>query len=204
MLPLLRVLKRKTHFAWTDNKPYAYGRVADRNLRGERMTCSAYLPELRGEDGYRSTSSIPQQPSAPRRRRVDRREAVGRHDTGRIRIFSRDGVKGSAACVMLMVLFCTLGLICLVGRSRVLDVNNHVQSMANQIEATVLHNEELETQLAVSAAEVNVSYKAVQQGMISSKGVNVIYLTAPENADMILTTQSIGVNSDRLATILGN
>ena len=65
-------------------------------------------------------------------------------------------------------------------------------------------NEELETQLAMSAAEVNVSYQAVQMGMISSKGVNVIYLTAPENADMILSTQSGGVTGERLATILGD
>ena len=56
----------------------------------------------------------------------------------------------------------------------------------------------------MSAAEVNVSYQAVQMGMISSKGVNVIYLTAPENADMILSAQSGGVTGERLATILGD
>ena len=204
MLPLVRIFRRKAHFAWTDMKPYSYGKVAGRNLRGERMTCSAYLPELRGDEGYGYANPIPDQPARPRRRRAERHSAIGRNDTARIRMISRDGVKGSVACVMLAALFCALGLMCLVGRSQVLDTAKRVNDMQSRIESVTRRNEELETQLAMSAAEVNVSYQAVQMGMISSKGVNVIYLTAPENADMILSTQSGGVTGERLATILGD
>ena len=114
MLPLVRIFRRKAHFAWTDMKPYSYGKVADRNLRGERMTCSAYLPELRGDEGYGYANPIPDQPARARRRRAERHSAIGRNDTGRIRMVSRDGVKGSVACVMLAVLFCTLGPVLVV------------------------------------------------------------------------------------------
>ena len=204
MLPLARVFKRKTHFAWDGLKPYSYGKVADKNLRGERMTCSAYVPQMQDDGVYYYANPIPDQPARPRRRRSERRNAVGRQDTGRIRLISRDGMKGTAACVMLAVLVCTLGIASLVGRSQVIEAGKRVSDMQSRIEAVTRRNEELETELAVSAAEVNVSYQAVQMGMISAKGVKVIYLTAPEDANLILSATGSGIVGEHLATILGD
>ena len=62
----------------------------------------------------------------------------------------------------------------------------------------------LETQLAVSASEVNVGYEAVQMGMISAKGVDVIYLSAPESANMKLAGSGTAMTGEYLATILGD
>lgn len=204
MLPFVRIFKRKSHFAWDGLKPHSYGKVADKNLRGERMTCSAYLPMMQDDGAYCYSNPIPDQPARPRRRRADRHAAVGRYDTARIRLVSRDGVKGTAACVMLAVLFVTLGVCSLVGRSQVLETTQRVSDMQARIASVTQRNEELETELAVSAAEVNISYQAVQMGMISAKGVNVIYLTAPEDANLILSTSGTGMAGEYLATILGN
>ncbi|MBQ8653545.1 MAG: hypothetical protein IJ507_01300 [Clostridia bacterium] len=204
MLPLVRLFKRKSHFAWDGCKPYSYGKVADKNIRGERMTCSAYLPQLQDEGVYYYANPIPDQPARPRRRRSERRSAVGTHDTGRIRLISRDGVKGTAACVMLAALVCTLGVATLVGRSRVIEAGKRVSDIQSRIETVTRRNEELETEIAMSEAEVNISYKAVQMGMISAKGADVIYLTAPKDAEMILSASGSGIVGAHLATILGD
>lgn len=204
MLPMARMLKRKSHFAWDGIKPYSYGKVADKNLRGERMTCSAYVPQMQEDGVYYYANPIPDQPARPRRRRAERRNAISSHDTGRIRLVSRDGVKGTLACVILAALVCVLGVVSLVGRSQVIEAGKRVSTVQARIDAVTLRNEELETELAMSAAEVNVSYQAVQMGMISAKGVNVIYLTAPENAELILSSEGSGIVGEHLATILGD
>ena len=204
MLPMARIFKRKSHFAWDGCKPYSYGKVADKNLRGERMTCSAYVPEMLDDGVYYYANPIPDQPARPRRRRSERHAAVGSHDTGRIRLVSRDGIQGTLACTLLAVMICTLGIAGLVGRSQVIEAGKRVSDMQSRIESVTRRNEELETELALCAAEVNVSYKAVQMGMISAKGVNVIYLTAPEDANLILTAGGSGIIGEHLATILGD
>lgn len=201
---MVRLLKRKSHFVWDGNKPHGYAKVADRNLRGERMTCSAYVPQMLDDGVYYYANPIPDQPARPRRRRSERRNAISSRDTGRIRLVSRDGVKGTLACVIMAALVCTLGIACLVGRSQVIEAGKRVNNVQARIDAVSLRNEELETELAVSAAEVNVSYEAVQMGMISAKGVNVIYLTVPENANLILSNSGSGFIGEHLATILGN
>lgn len=201
---MVRLLKRKSHFAWDGNKAHRYGKMTELNRRGERMTCSAYVPEMLDDGVYYYANPIPDQPARPRRRRSERRNAVSSRDTGRIRLVSRDGMKGTLACVVMAALVCTLGIACLVGRSQVIEAGKRVNNVQARIDAVTLRNEELETELAVSAAEVNVSYQAVQMGMISAKGVNVIYLTAPENANLILSGSGSGFVGEHLATILGN
>lgn len=205
MVPFVRLFKRKARFMWQGMKPYDYGKVANKNLRGERMTCSAYVPMMQDDQGaYMPLGSVPDQPARPRRRRADRRPVVSSRDTGRIRAVSRDGMRGTAALMALMMLVCVLGAACLVDYSQVLEAGKRVSRIQDRIDAISLRNEELETELALSAAEVNVSYEAVQLGMISARGVSVIYLTAPENANMIPSASVSGLTGEYLATILGD
>lgn len=205
MVPFVRLFKRKARFMWQGMKPYNYGKVAYQNLRGERMTCSAYVPIMEDDQGaYTPLGSVPDQPARPRRRRAERHPAVSSRDTSRIRAVSRDGVRGTAALMALMLLTCALGAACLVDYSQVLEAGKRVSRIQDRIDAISLRNEELEMELAMSAAEVNVSYQAVQLGMISARGVNVIYLTAPENANMIPSTSANGLTGEYLATILGD
>lgn len=202
MLLIPRVFKRKARFVGEGFKPGDYGKVAARNIRSERMTSSVSLPFMEDATVYDANTM------GVERRRVRRSDkyhpAIGSHDTGRIRPVSRDGLSGAAACVALVCLISLLGVACLVDRSNVIETSKRISSMESRIEEITLINEGMETQLAVSASEVNVGYEAVQLGMISAKGVDVIYLSAPESANMTIANVTTALTSEHLATILGD
>ncbi|MBQ8312472.1 MAG: hypothetical protein IJX84_04625 [Clostridia bacterium] len=203
MLLIPRVFKRKARFVGEGFKPGDYGKVAARNIRSERMTSSVELPFMEDASVFdANTMGVERR----RNRRSDRHhEAVGRHDTGRAPAVGHEGMSGTAACVALVCLIAVLGVTFLVGRSNVIEAGKKANELQQRIEEIGLMNEGLETQLAVSASEVNVGYEAVQMGMISAKGVDVIYLNAPEAANMKLTGgTTAALNGEYLATILGD
>lgn len=205
MLPILRVFKRKARFVSGGVMPGDYGRVAARNIRAERMTSSVELPFM---DDMPSASVYDARTMGVEKKRRQRRSeiyhpAVGTHDTGRIRAVSRDGVNGITACVALVCLFCLLGVACLVDRSNVVEAGKRVAAMEASIEEIELVNEGLGQKLADSSSEIVVGYEAVQLGMIHSRGVDVIYLNAPESA-VLTMPNSNGMGTEYLATILGD
>lgn len=202
MLLIPRVFKRKARFVGQGFVAGDYGKVSARNIRSERMTSSVSLPFMEDDAIYdANTMGVERR----RNRRSDKyHPAVGTHDTGRIPPVSRDGLSGPAACVALVCLISLLGIACLVDRSNVIEAGKRVSTMETRIEEMGLINEGLETQLAVSASEVNVGYEAVQLGMISAKGVDVIYLSAPEAANMTIANVDNTLTGERLATILGD
>ncbi|MBQ7865350.1 MAG: hypothetical protein IJ350_03195 [Clostridia bacterium] len=203
MLLIPRVFKRKARFVGEGFKPGDYGKVAARNIRSERMTSSVELPFMEDTSVFdANTMGVERR----RNRRSDRHhEAVGRNDTGRAPAVGHEGMSGTAACVALVCLIAVLGVTFLVGRSNVIEAGKKANELQQRIEEISLMNEGIETQLAVSASEVNVGYEAVQMGMISAKGVDVIYLNAPEAANMQLTGgATAALNGEYLATILGD
>lgn len=202
MLLIPRVFKRKARFVGEGFKPGDYGKVVARNIRSERMTSSVDLPFMEDASIYDAkTMGVERR----RTRRSDKyHPAIGSHDTGRNRPVSRDGLSGTAACVALVCLISLLGIACLVNRSNVIETSKRISTLESRISEITLVNEGLETQLAVSASEVNVGYEAVQLGMISAKGVDVIYLSAPEAANMSNPNTTASLTSEHLATILGD
>lgn len=202
MLLVPRVFKRRARYVGEGIKPGSYGKVSARNIRSERMTSSVELPFMDGDAIYdASTMGVQRR----RSRRTDRYvPAVGKHDTGRVPPVGREGLSGPAACVALVCLIAVLGTICLVGRSNVIEAGKKAASLESRIEEIGLKNESLEKELALSASEVNVGYEAVQMGMISAKGVDVIYLRAPEAANMQLDAAQNKLSAEYLATILGD
>lgn len=202
MLPIPRVFKRRAHFAGQGYQKGNYIKPAPRALRYERMTSSVDLPFMDEESIYdASTMGTCRQ----RTRRSDKyRPAVGTHDTGRAPAVGHEGMSGPAACVALACLVVVLGVACLVGRSEVIEAGKKANGLQKRIEDVTLSNESLETQLAISASEVNVGYEAVQLGMISAKGVDVIYLSGPDDAVLKLAGTGTSMTSEYLATILGD
>lgn len=202
MMLIPRVFKRKARFVGEGFKPGDYGKVAARNIRSERMTSSVELPFMNAEGIFdANTMGVERR----RNRRSDRHHnAVGRHDTGRVPAVGHEGMSGPAACAALVCLIAVLGVIFLVGRSNVIEVGKKANELQQRIEEIGLINEGLETQLAVSASEVNVGYEAVQMGMISAKGVDVIYLSGPEAAEIKFAGKGTTMTSEYLATILGD
>lgn len=201
MMLIPRVFKRKARFVGEGFKPGDYGKVAARNIRSERMTSSVELPFMNAEGIYdANTMGVERR----RSRRSDKyHNAVGRYDTGRAPAVGHEGMSGPAACAALVCLIAVLGVIFLVGRSNVIEVGKKANELQQRIEEIGLINEGLETQLAVRASEVNVGYEAVQMGMISAKGVDVIYLSGPE-AQIQIAGKGTSMTSEYLATILGD
>lgn len=206
MMRILCLLKRKTHLVGADSKHGDYGRVSTRNIRVERMTSSVYLPFMDDMPEEERDYADPRNLYAARRvRRSDRHHAaVGSHDTGRIRTVSREGIRGVTACVLLTFLACSLGVAYLVDRSHVIEAAKEVSRMETAYEELSRKNADLERQLADRASEVNVGYEAAQMGMISARGVDVIYLSAPADANLTLSNTSSALVGERLATILGD
>lgn len=202
MLLIPRIFKRKARFVGEGFKPGDYGKVATRNLRSQRMTSSVELPFMDAEAIYdASTMGV----SHRRSRRSDKyHPPVGAYDTGRAPAVGREGLTASAACLTLVCLFSLLGIIFLVGRSNVIEAGKKADDIQRRIDEVILVNEGLETQLALTASEINVGYEAVQMGMISAKGVDVIYLNGPEAAELELTGSGTAMTSEYLATILGD
>lgn len=203
MLLIPRVFKRRARFLGKGFRPGDYGKVAPRALRGERMTSSVELPFMDAESVF--DASTMGATARQRNRRSDRyRPAIGTHDTGRAPAVGHEGMSGPAACAALVCLISVLGIACLVGRSGVIEAGKKADDLQRRIEEVSLTNEGLETQLAITASEVNVGYEAVQLGMISAKGVDVIYLTGPDGADLKLAGSTASMTSEYLATILGD
>jgi len=205
MLPLHRLFRRKARFVGEGFKPGDYGKVVTRNIRAERMTSSVSLPFMEDAYGASVYSADTMGVSRRKTRRSDKYQpAVSSHDTGRIPAVGREGLSGAAACVAIVTLICVLGVACLVDRSHVIEAAKRVSILESRIEEMNRTNAELETEVAMTASGLNVGYEAVQMGMISAKGVDVIYLSAPEAANMTIANVNNAMTGEYLATILGD
>ena len=96
----------------------------------------------------------------------------------------------------------------LIRVSDMTELSKSVSSLRASITRTQQENAELENQMAQLCSEVNVGYEAAKLGMISAKGVDVIYLIAPETRDSaaILSAEEEEVqpaHSEFFATLLG-
>lgn len=205
MLPFERCLRRKARFVGEKRKlgplgevrlPFRYGRVAD-TLRGPRMNVSVNVPDTRDE-WYMTGGSV---------FGVDRTGTAGMRPVhGRVdepaRAVSREGVsRGVGICIVAVLCF-VLGVITLMNVSAVMEEGKTYNRIQTKISEYTKENQALEQSLAEASEKINVGYEAVAMGLINPKGMDVISLTAPENAT--LSEDSVrALASEHLATILG-
>lgn len=182
--------------------PQHYGSRGYGRLNGEEMVFSIDLPGM--EDGGREGQTMEPRESFGDLRRATERgvPAVGRFDTGRVNAFNHDGMKATAALVALALLTATLAMTYIVARSRLNEAGKGIDSARMAIQQVTSRNDDLQRDLAEREADVQVSMKAVKMGMISSRGANMIYLTAPENA-VITPADNWFLSGDRLASLAG-
>ncbi len=182
--------------------PQHYGSRGYGRLNGEEMVFSIDLPGM--EDGGREGQTMEPRESFGDLRRATERgvPAVGRFDTGRVNAFNHDGMKATAALVALALLTATLAMTYIVARSRLNEASKGIDSARMAIQQVTSRNDDLQRDLAEREADVQVSMKAVKMGMISSRGANMIYLTAPENA-VITPADNWFLSGDRLASLAG-
>ena len=95
----------------------------------------------------------------------------------------------------------------LIHVSDMTEVSKSVSRLRANIESVQQENAALESSLVQLCSEVNVGYEAAKLGMISAKGVDVIYLMAPETRDSAALLSADDevppAHSEFFATLLG-
>ena len=205
MLPFVRAFKRKAHFKGD------WGRVATTNLRAERFHVSAQvaLPDAtldRDSSALYTGLGMGGNPRSQRRRQMN--APVGRNDvTAPIPVVSATGMRKNAGVAAVAIFCFLLGVMFLIHVSDMTEVSKSVSRLRTNIESVQQENVAMESNLVQLCSEVNVGYEAAKLGMISAKGVDVIYLMAPETRDSAALLSADDevppAHSEFFATLLG-
>ncbi|MBQ8201683.1 MAG: hypothetical protein IJZ74_07950 [Clostridia bacterium] len=126
--------------------------------------------------------------------------AMGNMDAMRLPVFNRYGVQLRTALVMLFVFAAVLGGVWLGAVAEMSSVSKHISAQQLRIDELAVESAKTEKDIAAKSNDVSIRQEAVRLGLISSKGVGVIYLTAPETA---VITPAAATTAQSLATIWG-
>lgn len=178
---------------------------AQRRGQNEVMSFSVdFLPGWSDERGSTAPVYV-----ADRRKRtntyhsVPLQQPVGDFDTARIRPVSAQGMRASTAVLLLVIMLFTLGVTWLTYRSRMIEVGKGINSDVVRTAQLQQQAADMERQIAQSTTDISIAEMARDMGMRSSKGVDVVYLTAPENAVCVPANDG-NFTGTYLATILGD
>ncbi len=127
-------------------------------------------------------------------------EAIRRDEARRMPPVNKHGVHVLPALVMLMALMVGLGSVLLVQMGQRNAVQSAINYKQDRINVLTVACASTERDIASQSNDVNIRQEAVRMGLISSKGVNVMYLDAPEDA-VITLADAAGIQS--LASIWG-
>ena len=118
-------------------------------------------------------------------------QAVHQYDTARMPAVNKYGVQFVPALVMLLALVVCLGSVMLSQLAQRDNVQHAINAKQDRI--AVLSGECANTERAIASQsnDVNIRQEAVRMGLISSKGVNVQYLEAPQDAVITLADRSV-------------
>lgn len=113
-------------------------------------------------------------------------QPVSAFDTGRGRapLVSRDGMNLRAGIGLLLTVIVLLLAVVAVSYGQIASINQEANTARARVDALKDMCDDIREEIAQSATEINIAISAVNMGMISARGVEVIYLTAPETAVM--------------------
>ena len=117
--------------------------------------------------------------------------AVRHEDTARTPAVCKHGVQIMPALVLFVALVVCLGSVMLsqmAQRDKVQTAINYKQDRIATLSGECANTERA---IASQSNDVNIRQEAVRMGLISSKGVNVQYLEAPQDAVITLADQSV-------------
>lgn len=172
----------------------SYAVVGGKNLDSERISVRAHVRLPASEIDPRTGMLLPPRPSAQRNPRSQRQaasraqEKVSREALGAKVIQPKQpGMPLRRAMAMLAVLACTLGFISLINYGQVTQQSKEVSALRDEITKVQQTTNDQRLVLADMLKDTDLWYNASQKlGMISSKGVNVVYLNAekPQTINM--------------------
>lgn len=173
---------------WMDKGGRRKPRMQERDTRGEVMSFSVdFLPGFSDERGSMTPVYVADRCARPQQSWTQpTQQPISALDTERKRapLISYDGVNLRAGVSLLLALIIVMLAVTAFSYGEISSINREVNTARERIEALKSMSYDIEAQIAQSASEINVTISAVEMGMISARGVNVIYLQAPETAVM--------------------
>lgn len=173
---------------WMDKGSRRKPRMQGRDNRGEVMSFSVdFLPGFSDERGSMTPVYVADRCDRPQRGWTQpTQQPVTAFDTERKHapLFSHEGVNLRAGVSLLLAVMIVMLAVVAVSYGEISSINRDVNASRERIEALQGMCYDTEARIAQSASEINVTISAVEMGMISARGVNVIYLQAPEAAVM--------------------
>lgn len=191
---------------WMDKGGSRKPRMQERDTRGEVMTFSVdFLPGFSDERGSMTPVYVADRCSRPQQSWTQPvRQPVSPFDTDRKRapLFSRDGVNLRAGVGLLLAVLVIMLAVTAISYGQISIINRQVNTARDRIASMQDACYNLEKEIAEHASEINVTISAVGMGMISARGVDVIYLTAPQTA--VMTNVSTGtLSAEYLGSVFG-
>lgn len=126
-------------------------------------------------------------------------QTMGRMDTNRDRAVNKYGMRWGAALVSLFAVLMLLLGVTLTSVTQITDMTKQISAQKASISALQNESADRQADIARHSNDVAIRQEAVRLGLISSKGVPVIYLTVPETA--IITPAAVSAQS--VASIAG-
>ena len=162
--------------SWHEYWDRADQRQQHRDIRRERMTCSANVNPGQTQDWTRTMGMSP----SGRFQVVEDRNA-------RQPILTRETIRWDAAMAVIIALIVILGGILFAEAGGIIISNRNISRLDEKITIVTGKNTELRQKLDVRSSDMSVCTEAVKLNLIAAGGAKTIALTAPGNANMTLT-----------------
>jgi hypothetical protein len=117
--------------------------------------------------------------------------AIRQDDTARMPAINKYGVHvvpAMAALLVVVIFLCSIFAVQLDERAK---IKNAIAAKQDRIGVLQVECGRTETAIAAQSNDVNIRQEAVRMGLISSKGVNVTYLEAPQDAVITTADQAV-------------
>ena len=173
---------------WMDKGGRRKPRMQERDTRGEVMSFSVdFLPGFSDERGSMTPVYVADRCARPQQGWTQpTQKPVSAFDTERKHapLFGHEGVNLRVGMSLLLAAIIVMLAVWACSYGEISRINREMNVARERIESLKSMSYDIEAQIARSASEINVTISAVEMGMISARGVNVIYLQAPETAVM--------------------
>ena len=146
------------------------------DIHRSRMTCSATLPSFHQTQDW--TGGMTASGRAPA---IEETKPMQR-------IVSSDGIRWDAAVAALILMAVLLAALLIGDLAGIGNGERNIRKLNTSIADLEKQNDQLNLQIAMSASDSSICTQAVQLNLISSGGARTIRLTAPDNAQMTLST----------------
>lgn len=175
--------RRSADLSWQDRvQQYVnpYGFVQNQDVRRSRMTFDVELPDRAAD--MRPVYTQERRPAVRSeelaRIRRDREERI-------IPLVSRHGVRGTVAVLALGLLVAVLLGFWVNGSVQIRQIDARTERNNRRIAEIERRCRNLDNEYEARTAEIDVLYSAVEQGMISARGAQKIYLEVPDEICMM-------------------